>query len=149
MEGAADASTEALKKRLFGEPDLSAGRAARFDQVAAQLAALGLAVTRVPYVDNRGGDFAVSYNNVLQEKRDGQHVVYMPIYQIPALDAAAAEMFESLGMVVRPIDVSPVCHLLGATRCLANVVERTGGDDWALNVWRNARQAHGSQSTGL
>jgi hypothetical protein len=129
MEGADDASAESLRKRLFGEPDFSAGRAARFDQVAEQLAALGLTVTRVPYVDNRGGDFAVSYNNVLQEMRDGQHVVYMPIYQIPALDAAAAETFESLGMVVRPIDVSPVCHLLGATRCLANVVERTHGDD--------------------
>jgi len=129
MAGADDASSGALRKRLFGGPDFSSGRAARFDQVAEQLAALGLTVTRVPYVDNRSGDFAVSYNNVLQEKRDGQHVVYMPIYQVPALDAAAAKTFESLGMIVRPIDVSPVCHLLGATRCLANVVERTSDDD--------------------
>ncbi len=129
MAKADDASTKALADRLFGKADFSIARATRFDAVAGKLASLGLTVTRVPYVDNRGGDFAVSYNNVLQEHRDGQNVVYMPIYKIPALDDAAAEAFKSLGMVVKPIDVSPVSHLLGATRCLANVVERTSGDD--------------------
>ncbi len=126
------ASIYALRQRLFITPELPGGleasfapeRAARFDQLAARLEKLGLKVTRIPYVDSRSGDFIVTYNNVLQETRDGRRIVYMPIYQIPALDDAARRTYESLGFLVRPIDVSSVCHLLGAVRCLANVVER-------------------------
>ncbi|MFQ5501679.1 MAG: agmatine deiminase family protein [Phycisphaerae bacterium] len=132
MDGADAASGEALRQRLFITPDMPdpkgpdfrPDRAARFDQVAARLKKRGFRVTRIPYADSRNGDFVVTYNNVIQEQRDGRHIVYMPIYQIPAMDAAATRVYESLGMIVMPIDVSPICHLLGAVRCLANVVER-------------------------
>lgn len=133
VKKADSSSAGLLKRRLFITPDVSGGidasfspqRARRFDQVAKQLTELGLRVTRIPYVDSRNGDFAVTYNNVIQEQRDGRHIVYMPIYKIPALDDAARRTYESLGMIVKPIDVSPICHLLGAVRCLANVVERS------------------------
>lgn len=136
MKQADQASAGALKSRLFITPDVPNGieasfspeRAARFDQTARQLSEQGLRVTRIPYVDSRNGAFAVTYNNVIQEKRNGRHIVYMPIYKIPALDAAAKQAYESLGITVKPIDVSPICHLFGAVRCLANVVERASDE---------------------
>ncbi|MFQ5412731.1 MAG: hypothetical protein ACE5EC_10560 [Phycisphaerae bacterium] len=133
MAGADAASNEALRQRLYITPDMPEpkgpdfrpSRIARFDQVAARLEERGFRVTRIPYADSRNGNFVVTYNNVIQEQRGGQKVVYLPIYKIPALDEAARRAFESLGMIVKPIDVSPICHLLGAVRCLANVVERS------------------------
>lgn len=136
MAGADEASRTALRERLFAVdepapggqaigPDLSDARCALFDDVARSLEVAGFAVTRMPYADSRGGDFIVGYCNVIQEHRDGRHIVYMPVYGIPALDAAARAAWEALGCEVRPIDVSSMCHLLGAVRCLANVVERS------------------------
>ncbi|MCA9256899.1 MAG: hypothetical protein KDA33_14725, partial [Phycisphaerales bacterium] len=81
-------------------------------------------VIRIPYADSRGGDFIVTYNNCLQETRDGERVVIMPTYDIPALDAAARKVYESLGMRVREVNVSTISHLVGAVRCMGNVVER-------------------------
>lgn len=126
--GTADeVSREAAKEQLFGQPDASDDRARRFSQVARRLEARGFTITRLPYLDNRGGDFAVTYNNVLQETRSGQHIIYMPVYGIPALDAVAQQTYEALGCTVKTVDVSPVSRLLGAIRCLANVVERSAG----------------------
>ncbi len=133
MAAADEASRQALHERLFatqsagaaGLPDFSEARCALFDGVADALVASGFEVIRMPYADSRGGDFIVGYTNVLQEYRDGRHIVYMPVYQVPALDAAARAAWERLGCEVRPIDVSSMCHLLGAVRCLANVVDRS------------------------
>lgn len=132
IASADEASRKALYERLYITPnmpppigpDFTDARIARFDAIAKALTDAGVEVTRIPYADCRGGDFIVTYNNVLQETRDGKHIVYMPIYEIPALDAAARELYESLGMTVKEINVSTICHLLGAVRCLANVVER-------------------------
>jgi N-dimethylarginine dimethylaminohydrolase len=114
----------AVRRLGFAPPDTTAERAGRFDAVARRLSRAGFRIRRVPYLDNRGGDFAISYNNVLQEEREGGKVVYLPIYRVPALDAAAREVYQSMGFTVRTVDVTSVCHLLGAVRCLANVVER-------------------------
>jgi hypothetical protein len=132
IASADEASRKALYERLYITPnmpppigpDFTDERIARFDAIAKALTDAGVEVTRIPYADSRGGDFIVTYNNVLQETRDGQRIVYMPIYEIPALDAAARDLYESLGMTVKEINVSTICHLLGAVRCLANVVER-------------------------
>jgi len=132
MASADEASGKALYERLYITPnmpppvgpDFTDERIARFDAIAKALADAGVDVTRIPYVDSRGGDFIVTYNNVLQETRGGKRIVYMPIYEIPALDRAARELYESLGMTVKEINVSTICHLLGAVRCMANVVER-------------------------
>ncbi|MBX3396883.1 MAG: agmatine deiminase family protein [Phycisphaerae bacterium] len=140
MSTADESSRRALDERLFIRPDMpdakapdfSPERCARFDQVAAALEREGYRVRRLPYVDCRHGDFIVSYNNVLQETIGGRRVVYMPTYGIPALDEASRRAYESMGMSVRPIDTSAVCHLLGAIRCMANVIGRgTSADESA------------------
>lgn len=135
IKNADEGSRSELHERLFDlpdqkgdEPDFSSERAAAFDQIADSLAKQGLRVSRIPYVDSRKGDFIVTYNNVLQEQRDGRHIVYMPTYAIPALDTVARKVYEGLGCEVVPIDVSPISHKLGAVRCLANVAERSTGD---------------------
>lgn len=132
MATADEASRKALDERLMITPDMpeprgpdyTAARAAIFDAVNQRLQNAGYHVTCIPYADSRNGDFVVTYNNVLQETIDGRHVVYMPVYDISALDEAATRVYQSLGMTVKPIRVSSISHLLGAIRCMANVVER-------------------------
>lgn len=125
MKGADDESRGELAARLMGHAaDALPARQKCFDDVARRLVAEGFTVTRLPYADCLNGDFIVTFNNVLQETVDGQRVVYMPTYRIPALDAAARRAYEQLGAKVHPIDVAPIAHLNGAVRCMANVIER-------------------------
>lgn len=132
IAAADEASKQALYERLYITPnmpppvgpDFTAARIKLFDDIAARLVSEGVEVIRIPYADSRGGDFIVTYNNVLQEKRDGERIVIMPVYGIPALDAAARGVYESLGMTVREVNVSTISHLVGAVRCLGNVVGR-------------------------
>lgn len=99
-------------------------RQVRFDNAAQQLADMGYQVIRVPALMNAEKDWMVTYNNVLMDYQDGQRIVYMPIYHIPELDHAAAQIYRNLGFEVRAIDVSPIFQLGGAIRCLANVTRR-------------------------
>ena len=99
-------------------------RQTQFDDVAQQLTELGYQVIRVPSLINVEKDWMVTYNNVLMDYQNGQRVVFMPIYHIPELDNAAAQIYRALGFEVRPIDVSPIFQLGGAIRCLANVTRR-------------------------
>lgn len=96
----------------------------RFDEVANQLTGMGYQVIRLPALINVQKDWMVTYNNVLMDYQDGQRVVLMPIYHIPELDHAAAQVYRALGFEVRPVDVSTVFQLGGAIRCLANVTRR-------------------------
>lgn len=129
---AGDDSKKALYERLYITPnmpppvgpDFTPARVKLLDDIAAGLKAEGVEVIRLPYADSRGGDFIVTYDNVLQETRDGRRIVIMPVYHIPALDAAARKTYESLGMQVREVDVSTICHLSGTVRCIGNVVAR-------------------------
>jgi N-dimethylarginine dimethylaminohydrolase len=99
-------------------------RQQRFDDVAAQLTEMGYQVVRMPALMNVQKDWMVTYNNVLMDYQDGQRVVFMPVYHIPELDRAAAQIYRSLGFEVCTVDVSPVFQLGGAIRCLANVTRR-------------------------
>ena len=99
-------------------------RQTQFDDVAQQLTDLGYQVIRVPSLINVEKDWMVTYNNVLMDYQNGQRVVFMPIYHIPELDHAAAQIYRALGFEVRPVDVSPIFQLGGAIRCLANVTRR-------------------------
>ncbi|MCB9851557.1 MAG: hypothetical protein H6819_00565 [Phycisphaerales bacterium] len=132
IAAADEASKQALYERLYITPnmpppvgpDFTPQRIKLLDDIAARLTSEGVEVIRIPYADSRGGDFIVTYNNVLQESRDGERIVIMPVYGIPALDAAARGVYESLGMTVREVNVSTISHLVGAVRCMANVVGR-------------------------
>lgn len=133
LKVADEASKKGLRERLFILPEVGdekvstsiVERGPSFDSIAKSLSQAGVHVERIPYADSRGGDFVVTYNNVIQEQRDGRHIVYMPTYEIPALDEAARKTYEKLGCDVKPIDVAPISHLLGAVHCLTNVTERS------------------------
>ncbi|HET7500057.1 MAG TPA: hypothetical protein VFK02_03615 [Kofleriaceae bacterium] len=100
-------------------------QAPRFDRAAAQLAARGFSVVRVPALVLAGGGSFVTYTNALFDRRDdGTRVVYLPTYALPALDAAARRFYEAQGFAVVPIDVSPIYRLNGSLGCLVNVLAR-------------------------
>jgi hypothetical protein len=96
----------------------------RFDEVASSICMEGYEVRRLPALVSTFDGWMVSYNNVLLEDRGGQMIVYMPIYQIPTLDAVAAAIYEGLGCEVRTVDVSRIYPLGGALRCAVNVIRR-------------------------
>jgi len=124
LEACTESERTAVSQLLHGEPDLSERRAAEFDAIARALAEQGFRIARLPYLDNRGGDFQITYNNVVQDHRNGDTTVYMPVYGVDCLDDAAAAVYESLGRRVVRVRSAGLCRLGGAVRCVANVVER-------------------------
>ena len=97
----------------------------RFDRVAEDLRSQGIEVVEVPLLVTRQARVFVSYNNALLETRDGRATVYMPVYGIDSLDAAAAAVFEEQGWDVEPVRVQKVFRHTGSLRCLVGVVSRT------------------------
>jgi len=110
-------------EELGPDPDLEL-HAARFDRAAAQLAARGFSVVRAPVVVLAGAGSYVTYTNALFDHDSRGPVVYLPTYDVPALDRAATELYEGLGLRVVPIDVSTVYRLNGSLGCLVNVMAR-------------------------
>jgi Porphyromonas-type peptidyl-arginine deiminase len=108
---------------LDPEPDFEL-HATRFDRAAAQLMARGFHVVRAPVVVLAGAGSYVTYTNALFDRDARGPVIYLPTYDIPALDRAAAALYESLGVRVVPIDVSTVYRLNGSLGCLVNVMAR-------------------------
>jgi hypothetical protein len=100
-------------------------QARRFDRAALDLAARGFRVVRVPALVLAGGGSFVTYTNAVFDRRpDGQRVVYLPTYALPALDAAARAFYQALGYAVVPIDVSKIYRMNGSLGCLVNVLAR-------------------------
>ena len=97
---------------------------ARFDRVAALLAAQGFAVTRIPVVVLPGAGSYVTYTNAVFDRDATGPVVYLPTYGIPELDDVATEQYEALGYRVVDIDVSTIYRLNGSLGCLVNVMAR-------------------------
>ncbi len=96
----------------------------RFARVADELRAQGLSVVEVPMLLTASPRVYVSYNNALLEQRDGERVVYMPVYGIADLDDAATEVFRGMGWRVEPVRVDDVYSYTGSLRCLVGVVSR-------------------------
>ena len=100
-------------------------QARRFDRAAAELAARGFHVVRVPALVLAGAGSYVTYTNALFDRRDdGTRVVYLPTYRQPALDHAARAFYQAHGFAVVPIDVAPIYQLNGSLGCLVNVLAR-------------------------
>ncbi len=108
----------------FDDIAADSARQKRFDDVANQLTGMGYQVIRMPSLINVEKDWMVTYNNVLMDYQNGRRVVFMPVYHLPELDHAAAQIYRALGFEVRPVDVAPIFQLGGAIRCLANVTRR-------------------------
>ena len=95
-----------------------------FRAVATILEDQGLIVVRVPMLLTTTPRVFVTYNNALLETRaDGRHI-YLPVYELPQLDALAAQVFEEQGLTVHPIRVTDVYEHTGSLRCLVGVIAR-------------------------
>jgi peptidyl-arginine deiminase len=114
--------------RLLDDPTLALDdvevEARRFDRAAELLAARGFRVLRVPVVVLEGAGSYVTYTNALFDRRGATRIIYMPTYNLPALDEAGAAFWRGQGFEVHPIDVSPIYQLNGSLGCLVNVTAR-------------------------
>jgi len=110
---------------LPGGADFTPATQHLFDAVAAQCAAAGYQVTRLPVVLARDGRTYLTYANVLLDQRGEQRIVYLPFYQgVGQLNAAARAVWENLGFEVRPVDCTSVYRHFGCLHCLVNVLRR-------------------------
>jgi hypothetical protein len=107
--------------------DFTAETQARFDAVARQCADAGYRAVRFPVVPGRDMRTWLTGLNAILESRDGRRVVWMPVYRhVPALNAAARRVWESVGYEVRPVDCTATYRHAGSLRCLVNVLRRGG-----------------------
>ncbi|MEI6654691.1 MAG: hypothetical protein WCP45_07990 [Verrucomicrobiota bacterium] len=96
-----------------------------FDAVAAQCATAGYQVIRLPVIPACDGRTYLTYANVLIDQQAGERIVYLPYYRgAEPLNAAAREVWESLGYKVRPVDCTSVYRHFGCLHCLVNVLKR-------------------------
>jgi hypothetical protein len=114
--------------RLLGATELPLEdvevQAKRFDHAAALLAARGFRVLRVPALVLAGGGSFVTYTNALFDRRGDTRIVYLPTYDLQALDDAGAAFWRAQGFEIHAIDVSPIYQLNGSLGCLVNVTAR-------------------------
>lgn len=110
---------------LPGGPDFSAETQRRFDAVAAQGAAAGYQVVRLPVVPAADGRTYLTYANVLLDQQGARRIVYLPFYHgAEALNTAARTVWEQLGFEVRPVDCTSIYRHFGCLHCLVNVLKR-------------------------
>ena len=110
---------------LPGGPDFSAATQGLFDAVAAQCAAAGYEVVRVPVVPACDGRTYLTYVNVIMDEVAGQRIVYLPLYRgVEPLNQAARKVWERLGYQVRAVDCTSTYRHFGCLHCLVNVVSR-------------------------
>ena len=106
-------------------PDFSLATQAKFDSVATQAQAAGYRVVRMPIVPGDDGRTYLTYLNVILDQRDGKRIVYMPVYRgADSLNAAAAQVWRSVGYEVRKVDCTEAFVHFGSLRCLVNVLDR-------------------------
>jgi hypothetical protein len=111
---------------LPGGPDFTASTQRLFDAVAAQCAAAGYRVVRIPVVPARDGRTYLTYLNALIDQQGGRRVVYLPFYRgVERLNAAARSVWENLGYEIRPVDCTTAYRHFGCLHCLVNVLRRT------------------------
>ncbi len=109
----------------------------QLDAIAQQMSEAGYEVERVPALvpdltlqrkqsgkEKTNYPF-LTYNNVLLEERNGTSVVYLPQFDCPTLDNAAAERWAEMGFKVKTISgFSTSAMYGGALRCCTKVLLR-------------------------
>jgi len=108
---------------------------ARFDAVARTCRAAGYRVVRFPVVPGCDMRTWLTGLNAILDVRDGRRIVHMPVYRhVPALNAAAARIWESVGYDVVPVDCTETYRHAGSLRCLVNVMRRNSPPSRSLQV---------------
>jgi hypothetical protein len=120
---------EPLSRRGNPQPpflaDFSAAAIARFEAVAEQCRAAGYRVVRIPVVPGEDGRTYLTYVNAILDQRDGQRIVYMPVFAgADALNRAATAVWRELGYEVRPVSCDACYRHFGTLHCLVNVLRR-------------------------
>lgn len=105
--------------------DFSEAMAARYDRAAAQLAAAGLRVVRIPTVPFDDKTY-FAYTNGVFETRGGRRIAWVPTFDLPDLDRAALSVYASLGWETRPVPSRAAFPYHGTVGCLVNVLARGG-----------------------
>jgi len=96
-----------------------------FDAVAERCLREGYEVIRIPIVPGRDGRTYITYLNVILDQRQGERIVYMPVYRgAEPLNAAAAGLWRGAGYAVRTVDCTSSYRHFGSLRCLINVLRR-------------------------
>lgn len=111
---------------LPGGPDFTAPTQHLFDAVAAECAAAGYKVVRIPVVPAQDGRTYLTYVNVLMDQQGARRVVYLPFYRsVERLNAAARAVWQGLGYEMRPVDCTTAYRHFGCLHCLVNVLNRS------------------------
>lgn len=119
------AATEELGS-LPGGADFTPETQHLFDSVAAQGAAAGYDIVRLPVVPGADGRTYLTYANVLIDQQGQERVVYLPSYRgVEPLNAAARAVWERLGYAVRPVDCTSAYRHFGCLHCLVNILNRS------------------------
>jgi hypothetical protein len=109
-----------------GEPlraDFSPVTTARFERAAADLAAAGFRVVRIPTVPFDDKTY-FAYTNGVYETRAGRRIARVPSFGEASLDRAARDVYERLGWSVVPVDVRGLYAQHGTIGCVVNVLAR-------------------------
>lgn len=103
--------------------DFSAPTKARFERAAADLAAAGFRVVRIPTVPFDDKTY-FAFTNGVYETRGGRRTAWMPSFGVPAIDDAARAVYEGLGWNVIPVSVRSLYAGHGTLGCVVNVLAR-------------------------
>ena len=107
-------------------PDFTPQTQHLFDAVAQQSVAAGYRVIRIPVVPARDGRTYLTYVNALMDQQGSRRLVYLPFYRgVEPLNAAARNVWESLGYEIRPVDCTSAYRHFGCLHCLVNVLHRS------------------------
>ncbi len=91
----------------------------RLDHVAATLERHGFRIHRLPF-RTTGEEYAwITYTNVMMSGR----TVYLPTFGLES-DAKAVEVYRSLGLEVKTVDVRGIYRMGGTLRCLLHILRR-------------------------
>ncbi len=105
--------------------DFTPGTQRLYDAVAEKVAAAGYRVVRIPVIPSCDGKTFLTYVNVIIDRRDGQKIVYMPVYRgAESLNDAAEAVWQGLGYEVRRVDCTSTYRYFGNLHCLVNVLEK-------------------------
>ena len=112
--------------RAFLAYNRAGARAEAFDRVAQALEARGFDVVRMPLLTGGldAGFPVMTYQNVVQDEVGGRRRALVPQYRVEELDAAAREAWRAVGYEPVAVDAFSVVDLVGAVRCLSNVIDR-------------------------